>query len=212
MDVIKDYIEASSTTLFGKDVTKSLPTTAITGDLSNVRGHASGLIFQGEQGGLTGVPPGCAAVQNPADGTSDVPTFGSFNDWLSTFAPDPESPDRKEDELLSAFRSRNRENTNSVNRSITPAAIDTVEVASPAEMIPSSDALSLISQHLPLRRDIPDGQIHLVFVNLRKHGSDKAFTEELITSPEIPVYKVIHELHQKGSSETQACHSILTFP
>jgi hypothetical protein len=209
MDVIRDYIEASSTTLFGKDVTKSFPTTATTGDLSNVRGHASGLIFQGGQGGPTGVPPGC--VQNPADGTSDVPTFGSFNDWLSTFAPDPEIPDRKEDELLSAFRNRNRENTN-VNKRTTPTAIDTVEVASPAEMIPSSDALSLISQHLPLRRDIPDGQIHLVFVNLRKHGSDKAFTEELITSPEIPVYKVIHELHQKGSSETQACHSILTFP
>jgi len=203
ISVIKDYIAASSTTLFGKDVFKSFSSAAIAGDHRNDQGHAYGPISQDGQVALSALAPENEAVQNPTGGTSDVPTF-SFNNWLSTFAPDPEISDPKEDELLSTFR--NRRKTNSVNNR-TPVAIDTIEVASPGEMISSSDTLSLISQHLPIQRDIPDGKIHLIFVNLRKSGSDKTFTEDLVTSPDIPVYKVIHELHQKGLSDLQ--HVIL---
>ncbi len=112
-------------------------------------------------------------------------TFGFVNDWLSTFAPNPEVSDPKNDELLSAFR--NCKNTHSVKNESTPVAIDTIEVASQAETIPTSDTLSLTSQHLPIRQDIPDGKVHLIFVNLRKSGSDETFTEVLITSPDIPL-------------------------
>jgi hypothetical protein len=171
MDVIKNYVVASSTTLFGKD---------------------AGLV--------TTSPPGNEAV--------DVPTFGSFNSWLSTFAPNPEIPDPKEDELLSAFR--NRKNTNSVKTP--PVAIDTIEVATQSEMIPPSDTLSLISQHLPIRQDIPDGMVHIIFVNLRKSGSDETFTEDLVTSLDTPLYKLIRELHLIGLSDLHPCHSILTYP
>jgi hypothetical protein len=176
MDVIKSYIDASSTTLFGKDS----PSGAVSAE-------------------VTASPPGSEAVE----------TFSSFNDWLSTFAPNPEVPDPEEDELLSAFR--NRKNTNSMNIRTPPVAIDTIEVASQAEMIPTSDTLSLISQHLPTRQDIPDGKVHLIFVNLRKSGSDKTFTEDLITSPDIPLYKLIHELHLKGLLDPHLHSSILTF-
>ena len=152
MDVIKSYIEASSTTLFGKDTTKC----------------SSGAVIaeEGQVGLLTALPPRNEAVEG-----SDVPTFSSFNGWLSTFAP---NLDPEEDELLSAFR--NRKNINSVNNVVPPVAIDTVEVASQAEMIPTSDTLSLISQHLPIRQHIPDGKVHLIFVNLRKSGSDKTIS------------------------------------
>lgn len=135
-----------------------------------------------------------------------MPTFDSFNGWLSTFAP---NPDPQEDELLSAFR--NRKKTNSVNNRTPPVAIDTIEVGSQAEMIPTSDTLCLISQHLPIRPDIPDGKVHLIFVNLRKSGSDKTFTEDLVTSPDTPLYKLIHELHLKGLADLHPCYSILTF-
>lgn len=189
MDIIKNYIVASSTTLFGKDATESPSGAVIAGD------HRKG---QEGQIGVTALPSG-----------NDVPTFGSFNGWLSTFAPNPEIPDSKEDELLSAFR--NRKNTNSANNRTPPVAIDTIEVASQEEMIPTSDTLSLISQHLPIRHDIPGGKVHLIFVNLRKSGSDQTFTEDLVTSPDVPLYKLIHELHLKGLSDLHSCHSILTF-
>lgn len=170
MDVIKNYIVASSTTLFGKDATENV---------------------------------------TAGDGKDDhVPTFDSFNGWLSTFAPNPETPDPNEEERLSAFR--NRKNANSMNNR-TPIAIDTIEVASQAEMIPTSDTLSLISQHLPIRQDIPDGKVHLIFINLRKSGSDETFTEDVVTSPDAPLYRLIHELHLKGLSDLHSCHSILTF-
>ena len=188
MDIIKNYILASSTTLFGKGESSS--DAVVAGDQ------------EGQVGLVTALPPGNEAV--------DVPTFGSFNGWLATFAPNPEIPDPKEDELLSAFR--NHKSTNSVNNRSPPVVIDALEVASQAEMIPTSDTLSLISQHLPIRQDIPDGKVHLIFVNLRKPGSDKTFTEDLVTSPDIPLYKLIHELHLKGVSELHPPHSIFDIP
>jgi hypothetical protein len=180
MDVVKSYIEASSTTLFGKD-----------------RISSSAVIAEGGQVGLvTALPPGNVGYEG-----DDVPAFGSFNGWLSTFSPNPEIPDPEEDKLLSAFRNRNK--TNSAKNRAPPIALDTVEVASQAEMIRTSDTLSLVSKHLPIRQDIPDGKLHLVFVNLRKSGSDNTFTEDLVTSPDVPLYKLIYDLHLKGLSEPQ---------
>jgi hypothetical protein len=149
-----------------------------------------------------------AEVTSLPSGNEAVETFGSFNDWFSTFAPNPETPDPGEEQLLSAFR--NRKNPKSANIRAPPVAIDTIEVASQAEMIPTSDTLSLISQHLPTRQDIPDGKVHLIFVNLRKSGSDKMFTEDLITSPDIPLYKLIHDLHLKGLLDLDLYRFILT--
>jgi len=202
ISVIEDSIPASSTTLFG-NVSTSF--SGIAGDHRNNQGHAYGPISQDGQVALSPSAPENEPVQNSTHGTSDVPTFGSFNDWLSTFAPDPEIPDPEEDELLSTFR--NHQKTNSVNNRTSPFAIDTIEVASPGEMISSSDTLFLISQNLPIQWNIPAGKIHLIFVNLRKSGFDKTFTEDLVTSPDTPIYKVIHELHQKGLLDLQ--HVIL---
>ena len=83
-----------------------------------------------------------------------------------------------------------------MNSRTPPVTIDTIE----GEMISSSDTLSLISQHLPIQWDIPDGKIHFIFVNLQKSGSDKTFMKDLVTSPDIPVYKVIYELHMRQTS------------
>jgi len=93
-----------------------------------------------------------------------------------------------------------------VNSRTPPVTIDTIE----GEMISSSDTLSLISQHLPIQWDIPDGKIHFIFVNLQKSGSDKTFMKDLVTSPDIPVYKVIYELHPEIVFESPVRSGFLT--
>lgn len=199
MDVIKNYLVASSTTRFGEDLIGHIESSSCAvsaGVHRDAQKHVPSPISKEGQVGLTASPPGNEAVQR--DDTSNVPTFGSFNEWLSAFAP--ETADPEEDELLSAFR--NRQRSDPVNDRIpTTVTIDAIEVASPAEMIPSSNTLSLVSQHLPMRDDLPDGKIHLIFINLKKFGCDQTFTEDIITSPDILVYKLIHELHQKGMSK-----------
>jgi hypothetical protein len=199
MDVIKNYLAASSGSLLEEDSHIESSSSSVSAG-AQWDGHefVPRPIAQVGQVGRTASPPRIEEVQSSADETSDVPTFGSFNDWLSTFSPGLGGVDPGEDKLLSAFR--NRQKSNLVNDRIPTPAIETVEVESPTQMIPSSDTLSLVSQHLPIRRDLRDGETHVIFVNLRKPGSDKTFMEDLVTSPDIPVYKLIHELHQKGVS------------
>jgi hypothetical protein len=155
MDVIKNYLVTSSTTLFGEDL-KSSSGAASAGVHQNTQEHVSSPISQEGQVELMTSFPGNEAVQSASNGTRDVPMFSSFNDWLSTFTPDPETADPKEDERLSAFRDRQK--SNAVNDRIHTVTVKAIEIASPAEMMPSSDTLSLVSQHLPIRHGLPSGK------------------------------------------------------